>query len=527
MYDDGFDDSYGYGYGKKSWGSWGSKKTKGSVSGWEKSHFGGYNRVLSDYPFIKLDFELDIETGKNISQDLGSWMGDKLIKLYILKVKEMGYIDQLQTEVVERLKYFQTKKYIVAKLDHEGVFNAVCSTYTELAPMFRHYKDGIFESSIEMEIKEEKEGEGKGKGEGEGEGEGQGKGQGEGEGQEQGEGQGQGQGKGEGQEQGEGQGQGQGEGEGDSDSEGDGQPGSGTNRPTNNGKTIQQWMKNISESKPYSSHSSLSNFSEKPKFVSFTERIREGNPSPYRFRAGEIKDSEALVKLLDINFDPKSAEVKNLKLGKLDVTKIAEVPAGNVSVYKQIVEEQDTKPFSVCILADMSGSMGNGNRIPSQLHIMNSLYLAMSQILPPDKLYIYGHSGEYSPEIYSFYTPYDPDYERNILYYKQINWCQNYDGPVIESIHKKIRETTEDRINFISLSDGEPAGNNYGGREDNEELKRILERARRDEFVTVGIGIEADHVSNLYTYAKPVWDLSTLPKDVASIINQVVRAEFK
>jgi len=73
MYDDGFDDSYGYGYGKKSWGSWGSKKTKGSVSGWEKSHFGGYNRVLSDYPFIKLDFELDIETGKNISQDLGSW----------------------------------------------------------------------------------------------------------------------------------------------------------------------------------------------------------------------------------------------------------------------------------------------------------------------------------------------------------------------------------------------------------------------------------------------------------------------
>ena len=515
MYDDGFDDSYGYGYGKKSWGSWGSKKTKGSVSGWEKSHFGGYNRVLSDYPFIKLDFELDIETGKNISQDLGSWMGDKLIKLYILKVKEMGYIDELRTEVVERLKYFQTKKYIVAKLDHQGVFDAVCSTYTELAPMFRHYKDGIFESSIEMEIKEEKEGEGEGKGEGEGEGEGQGKGQGEGEGQEQGEGQGQGQGDGEG------------EGDGDSEGDGDGQPGSGTNRPTKNGKTIQQWMKNISESKPYSSHSSLSNFSEKPRFVSFTERIRAGNPSPYRFRSVEIKDSEALVKLLDINFDPKSAEVKNLKLGKLDVTKIAEVPAGNVSVYKQIVEEQDTKPFSVCILADMSGSMGHGNRIPSQLHIMNSLYLAMSQILPPDKLYIYGHSGEYTPEIYSFYTPYDPDYERNILYYKQIHWCQNYDGPVIESIHKKIRENTEDRIIFISLSDGEPAGNNYGGTADNEELKRILERARRDEFVTIGIGIEAGHVSNLYTYAKPVWDLRTLPKDVASIINQVVRAEFK
>jgi hypothetical protein len=517
MYDDGFDDSYGYGYGKKSWGSWGSKKTKGSVSGWENSHFGGYNRVLSDYPYIKLDFELDIETGKNISKDLGSWMGDKLIKLYILKVKEMGYIDHLSTEVVERLKYFQIKKYIVAKLAHPGVFDAVCSTYTELAPMFRHYKDGIFESSIEMEIKDEKEGEGKGEGKGEGECEGKGQQKRPGEGEDEGQGEGQGQGDGDGDD----------ESEGDGDGDSDSQPGSGTNRPTKNGKTIQEWMKNISESKPFSSHSSLSNFSEKPKFVSFTERIRTDKPAPYRFKSGEVKDSEALVKLLDIDFDPKSAEVKNLKLGKLDVTKIAEVPAGNMSVYKQIVEEQDTKPFSVCILADMSGSMGNGSRIPSQLHIMNSLYLAMSQILPPDKLYIYGHSGEYTPEIYSFYTPYDPDYERNILYYRQIHWCQNYDGPVIESIHKKIRENTEDRIIFISLSDGEPAGNNYGGKEDNEELKRILERARRDEFVTVGIGIEAGHVSNLYTYAKPVWDLKTLPKDVASIINQVVRAEFK
>lgn len=517
MYD-GFDDDYGYGYGKKSWGSWGSKKkTYGSVSGWEKSHFGGYNRVLSDYPYIKIDFELDINSGKKIGEDLGSWMGDKLIKLYILKAKELDLIKHLETEVVERMKFFHTKKYVVAKLDHEDVFIHICNTYTELSPMFEHYKEGIFESSIEMEISDDKgEGEGEGEGEkGEQEGDGKGKGKGEGEG--------------EGEERQKGKGQDPSDGDGDDESEGesDGSPGNGTNQPKKNGKTIQQWMNNISEQKPYTSHNSISNFSQAPKFVSFTQRIKENGTKPYRFKTDEIKDAEALVKLLDIDFDPKSDEVKNLKLGKLDVSKIAEVPAGNLSVYKQIVEEQDTKPFSVCVLADMSGSMGSGNRIPSQCHILNSLYLAMTQILPPDKLYIYGHSGEYTPEIYTFYSPYDPDYERNIRYYREVHWCQNYDGPVIESIHKKIRETTEDRIIFISLSDGQPCGNGYGGTADNEELKRILERARRDSFVTVGIGIEADHVSQLYTYAKPVWDLRTLPKDVASIINQVVRAEFK
>ena len=504
---------YGYGNGKKkSWNSWGGfwSGGGGSVSGWEKSHFGGYHRVLTDYPYIKIDFDLEVNPEMGISKDLGTWMGEKLIKLYILKAKELDLIGYFKTEVVEELKFMQLKKYMVAKLDHEGVFERICSTYTELSPMFENYKDGIFASEIKMEIPDED----KKEGEGEGEGEGQGQGQGEGEG--------------------EGEGKGQGDGDGDDEEEGEGQGapkkmGSGGNpNNTRNGKTIQDYMKEISESKPYTHSSSLSDFSETPKFVSFAQRVRSENPTPYKFKPGEIKNAEALIKLLDINFDPTSAEVKNLKMGKLDVSKIAEVPAGNVSVYKQTVEEQDTKPFSVCILADMSGSMGSGNRIQSQLHIMNSLYLAMTQILPPDKLYIYGHSGDNQPEIYPFYTPYDTDYEHNITFYRNgVHWCQNYDGPVIESIHKKIRETSEDRIIFISLSDGEPCGNGYGGAKDNEELKRILERARRDSFVTVGIGIEAGHVSNLYTYAKPVWDLTQLPKEVSGIINQVVRSEFK
>jgi hypothetical protein len=506
----------GYGYGKKKkWNSWGGAWSGGggSVSGWEKSHFGGYHRVLSDYPYIKIDFELDVNPETGISSDLGSWMGEKLIKLYILKAKELDLIKHFRTEIVEEFKFMRLRKYMVAKLDHRDIFNHICGNNTELAPMFEHYKEGIFASEIKMELPDEdkKDGEGEGEGEGKGEGQNEGQGQGQGEGQ--------------------GEGEGQGSGDGDEDGEGQGGPkkmgGGGNPNNTKNGKTIQDYMNNISESKPYTYSSSLSDFSEVPKFVSFAHRVKSDKPDPYRFTPTEIKNAEALIKLLDISFDPTSAEVKNLKLGKLDVSKIAEVPAGNVSVYKQTVEEQDTKPFSVCILADMSGSMGSGNRIPSQLKIMNSLYLAMSQILPPDKLYIYGHSGNCQPEIYPFYTPYDSDYERNITYYRKVEWCQNYDGPVIESIHKKIRETTEDRIIFISLSDGEPCGNGYGGEKDNEELKRILERARRDSFVTVGIGIEADHVSRLYTYAKPVWDLSQLPKEVSGIINQVVRSEFK
>ena len=493
--------------GYKQWGGWGGGYK--STSGWEKSHFGGFTRVLNDYPYIKIDFDLDIKASGEAASELGTWQAEKLIKLYILKAKEKGLIEKFTSKVIEKPSFFGTviKKYSVVSLNNLAILSTICTSYPEMAPMFEHYKDSILSSTIEMEIQEPEPKKDKGEGEGEGEGQPQGEKEEEGEGDDGG------------------QGEGECDGEDEKESE-SGSPAEGKQTPKGkSGKSIQDLMGEINESKPWSvADRSLTAFSEKPKFTAFDKK---DSGSSYQFNAEEKRDSELLIKLLDINFDPKSDEVKNLKLGKLDTSKIAEVPAGNLSIYKQRVEEQDTKPFSVCILADMSGSMGHGGRIPAQRHIMNTLYLAMSQILTPDKLYIYGHSGDYTPEIFTFYSPYDTDYEKNIQFYNSVNWCQNYDGPVIEAIHKKVRETNDDRIIFISLSDGQPSGNNYGGHEHNEELKRILERARRDEFVTVGIGIQADHVTELYTYSKVVNDLKFLPKEVSSIINQVVRAEFQ
>lgn len=441
--------------GYKSW--WSNYK---STSGWEKSHFGGFSRVISDYPYIQLDYELDVKPGAEAAKELGSWQSENLIKLYILKANEIKLIDRFPSKIIQKPSFFGTtmKKYMIVSLNDEEILDIICEKNPEIAPMFEHYKISILSSTIEMEIPEPK-------------------------------------------------------------------PGSGIPKGKS-GKTAQELMKGIKESKPWSPSKSLSDYKEKPKFVPFDMKVKAKQNS-YRFTESEKKDADMLVKLLDISFDPKSDEVKNLKLGKLDTSKIAEVPAGNISVYKQTVEEQNTKPFSVCILADMSGSMGNGNRIPAQHHILNTLYLAMSQILPPDKLFIYGHSGSAYPIIYTFYSPHDTEYEKNIKFYNMVSFAENYDGPVIEAIHKKIRETNDDRIIFISLSDGEPGGYGYGGKAHNEELKRILERARRDEFVTIGIGIEADHVGKLYTYSKCVWNLGLLPKEVSSIVNQVVRTEFQ
>jgi nitric oxide reductase activation protein len=459
---------------------YGLKKVKETLSGWEKSHFGGYFRMINDYPYIKLDYDVKLEVEDGLSRNLGWYVSEKLIKLYLLKAQQCDALDKLTYKVVEETNKFtgQTEKYMVASLGNDSMYSRILSSFEELSPLFEHYWEGISKSSIKKRIPDEDQNQ-----DGDGDGE-----------------------------------------EGDGNEEGKGTEGSSKLSEeelyAQMVQSMKQALKDIKEHEPYRFKSTLSGFEGKPVFKTLSPT------KTYDFTRAEIRDAEHLVKLLDISFEPKSDVVKSLRAGKLDVCKIAEVPAGSTSIYKQIVEDQDTRPFTVCILADMSGSM-NGDKLKTQKHVLNSLYLALSSIMPAEKLWIYGHTGDDEVEIYPFHTPYNTDYAKNISLYETIDLCQNYDGPVIEAIHKKVREATDDRVIFIMLSDGQPSGNGYGGYDDIVDMKRILERARRDDFVTVGLGIQYHTHNNLYVYSKILEDMNTLVKDVSHVINNVVRAEFK
>ena len=500
----------GYGYG-------GHKRTWSSTSGWESSHYGGFTRIIYDYPYVKLDFKANIETPDELRGRHGIYVAEKLIKIYILKAKASGYLKHLRREVVMKKPKFgfgPDKKFQVLYLDSKKVLEALMDKHREFAPLFQHYREDILGSSLEIEVKDEEEPPGgggiKGK-KGKGEGEGEGSGSGDGEGEEEGEGY-----------VGDLGGDGDDEGEGGAGKDGKGKNKKGGGWGPSDGKMdafkeLERILKEMQEQLPFQSFSSLG-AECKPKFVSFkSEGAKER-----KFTKEEMRNAEMIIKQLDINFEPKSDEVKNLKMGKLDVSKIAEVPAGNVSVYKQIVEDQDTKPFAVCILADMSGSM-TGSRLDTQFTVLNSLYLALSEIIPVEDLHIYGHSGSSEePQIYTFCNPYSPNYAKNISQYYRVNNNCNYDGIVIEQVHKKIRERTDNPVILISLSDGQPC-------DSVSDMKKILERARRDQFVTVGIGIGTDYVKKLYTYSRVVTDekIEEMPREVTGIINHVVKTEFK
>ena len=78
-----------------------------SKSGWETSYFGGYKRILFDYPTIKLDFNMEYDVGKQPgSEDLGYYCSGVLLKLFLLKVAEFKLVDILSSkfEIKEKKK---------------------------------------------------------------------------------------------------------------------------------------------------------------------------------------------------------------------------------------------------------------------------------------------------------------------------------------------------------------------------------------------------------------------------------------
>lgn len=462
------------------------KTTFWSTSGWEHSHFGGFNRIIWDYPYIKMDFEGKIEADPDLRKNEGIYTAEKLVKIYVMKCKEYGFISGLTFERITKKNILgRDVEFDVLKLNNPYVLRKVLDLSTEFAPLFEHYRDAILNSSIEVEVPPESECQG-GQGE-EGEGE---------------EGEGQG-------------GEGEGEGEGEGKESKKTKPGGWGASKNPTFEKLKEIIEGMAEQKPFSSWSSLGG-DYKPKFISPKTRSSEKEYHPTK---EEKQNAEMILKQLDISFDPKSDDVKNLRIGKLDTSKIAEIPAGNMSVYKQNVDEQDTREFAVCVLADMSGSM-QGARLDMQFSVLNSLYLALSEIIPESDLHIYGHTDSVSPTIHIFCSPYSPNYLQNISEYYDIDNSANYDGVVIEAVHKKIRETSDRPVILISLSDGQPC-------DDVNNMKKILERARRDQFVTVGIGISTDYVKDLYTYHKAVYDLKLMPKEIAHILNQVVKTEFQ
>ena len=455
-----------------------------SSTKWESSFYGGYKGLIIDHPDVHtgMDVEYDIHRHK----DLSYYTGSKLIDIFLVKSKEYHLIPALSTdpEIVTRKGFWGLgdNKFAVCNKDAQRlVLEQLIQQEKEYRSLFLHYTETILTTDIMVKIPPPEE---------------------------------------------------ESSGGGGSDSAEDGEENdkeSKKAKPKDKKETPEQLKRRIE--KILSGTLGETKKRERPQTPNISGDLKrnttwqypKGSPTIKPFTTEQERNAKTLVQLLDINFDPSIDRLNSLRAGKFDQRKVGEVIAGNLNIYYKVEPNQTTKPFSVVILVDESGSMGG--KMKCAIDVVKTMYLAFSEILPKNKLSIYGHSGGYHPEIYVYKDPYHDNFNNSIETMRAKG--ENYDGPVIEAIYDKVREYTEDNIIFIVLSDGEPCGSCYGGKRDVDNLKRIVEKCRRDGFVTIGVGIYHD-TRHLYDYNCIVNSLGPeMVKKTSYIINSVVKTEFQ
>lgn len=298
--------------------------------------------------------------------------------------------------------------------------------------------------------------------------------------------------------------------------------GDGPSAPSDVLKGLEKVFSEVKESVPNYTNSVSGNLKTKTTFIVVKKDTVACTYSPENIRL-----ANALVNLLDISFEPKEDKIENLLSGKMSPHKISSAIAGDTHIYHKIEPDVSTRPFSICVLGDESGSMKGCSLHRRQNELFKTLYYAFSQILPPQKMFFYGHSGWETPEVRVYHELYHPNFEYTINKQLTQQYSENYDGPVIENVYERVRNQTSDNVIFISISDGQPAGIHYGGEKAIEEMKRVIEKCKRDGFVTMGIGLYYERVKEIYSYYTVINDMSHLVEKVSPLINRVVKTEFK
>lgn len=454
-----------------------------SYSKWEKSYFGGYRKVVRDLPYINLSYHIDITLGD--TSDLDNYDCKKVIKCFLYDSKNFKFEFQKGTRKrfhkdVETLEI--TKDSLEKAIKYLSKDEKI-----ELRNLYTNYKEMILDSTISTDIEDEE----------------------------------------------------------DLESE-DGNPGEPGKREKKKEDPLHEHFRQLlGKTDLYSSKTyEFYNPNIVEEDVPYTVlEMQEGEE--VQLTKEEEKLKEELLKLLDIRTDPGLNILNNLRFGKIDGKKLAEAVALNERIFYKTERFERMRPFKVVLLGDYSGSM-EGTPVEEQMSLMKSLYAVFSTYNCVDT---YVHTSFDRYNTYNRYKRIESEtFERkdgeddrcgiyklsgeNLSLYKtcsnleeEVPLLQNYDGEVFRYLNKRYGNS-DDAILIISISDGEPAGYNYGGNAAMNKLIKELEKCRRNNIITLGIGIDGYDVGSLYKYNLTIKNISRSSAKISNIINTIIKQEF-
>jgi len=279
--------------------------------------------------------------------------------------------------------------------------------------------------------------------------------------------------------------------------------------------------------------------------------MKKGNQSKYNEYKKAVKSKISALST-KLNFDTyrKTMDLRGLRNGSLDESKLVEGKLGEDKIYSKKVSES-VKGGVFGLLLDESGSMNSRvSGVKSRMNIACELAVLFNEALKktPLESYIYGHSGD--NYVGTFSEPVDIDALNRIPgdqntflnIYKEKNKdvhkyslgysrgrSQNRDGFAIYSAIKRIRQQTDDHIYMIVISDGSPCAHYYGGNRGVRDTRdKILKAQKEFNATVIGVGINVHYdMDSMYPENINFTDLGGFVSGVGKLIRKIIKQNYK
>jgi hypothetical protein len=339
---------------------------------------------------------------------------------------------------------------------------------------------------------------------------------------------------------------GSGDGEGD-ENEDEGGPGSTPPGLSEEKKEeIEEELQKLAESMMESIVSSEESSMDEEEFEEFTEQMKndpqhnydnagESYDCPVNFEVSRTNKSvyeteskiidKTKAKVLATLFKRKSKDmgftVKGMKSGRFDVSKLIEAKQGVPNVYERMGHVK-TDQICVGVLIDESGSMSSRSKITKARQaaiFINEVFGKLSDV----ELYIYGHTAD---EGYGKSTTIRIYREQGVqtdpfALGSVDSRSNNRDGDAILATARRIRSKSKRSGILFVISDGQPAGDGYGGKSAIEDVRRKVIRAEKLGFQVIQIAIESSVPSHeMFKNFVKMTNINNLPGDLVRYMSR-------
>lgn len=253
-------------------------------------------------------------------------------------------------------------------------------------------------------------------------------------------------------------------------------------------------------------------------------KVNTNSKDTYRRALSKIDGAKAatLQKLFQRKSKDQAFSLKSMRSGRLDTNKIAEARQNVPTIYERIGHIKTNK-VTVGVLIDESGSMGGTKIVKAReaAVFINEVFKKM----PDVDLYIYGHTAdEDGMHVTTMRIYHEKGTITDAFALGDVEArANNRDGDAILAAAKRIRSKTENQGILFVLSDGQPAGYDYHGKEAIIDTRKKVSKAQSLGFQVIQIAIEECVPSEeMFDYFIKMTDIKNLPRELTAYMSRKV-----